>query len=197
MVTVPPHGSGLADIGEFSVRPGAPPELVRARERFLKKNKVAGFPGPEADPRCPHTRCYEWQDALNEKGYGRPFYVCPGVRMLPHVYSHETFSGPVPPGWEVDHLCRNRACTAPDHGEAITKAEHRRRHNKERTGITARVIRRYEVERDDRVYEVTVLGREPSPNRKPQARTFPTGSRMSLKPRRRGPRRYGAFPFSR
>ncbi len=36
---------------------------------------------------------------------------------------YEWFTGPIPAGMEIDHLCRNRACAAPAHLEAVTHHE--------------------------------------------------------------------------
>lgn len=41
--------------------------------------------------------------------------------------AHLVAYGPVPPGLEVDHLCRRRACVERSHLEAVTRAENERR----------------------------------------------------------------------
>ena len=50
---------------------------------------------------------------------GKNFYV--------HRVVYEFFFGPVPEGYEVDHVyasgCRNAACCRPDHLEAVTASE--------------------------------------------------------------------------
>jgi hypothetical protein len=44
-----------------------------------------------------------------------------------HRFSYQTMVGDIPVGYEVDHLCRVRNCVRPDHLEAVTVAENRRR----------------------------------------------------------------------
>lgn len=44
-----------------------------------------------------------------------------------HVRVYEQAHGPIPAGYEVDHLCGNYKCIRLDHLEAVTKAENVRR----------------------------------------------------------------------
>jgi hypothetical protein len=39
-----------------------------------------------------------------------------------HRWSYEALVGPIPPGLEIDHLCRVRNCVNPSHLEPVTKA---------------------------------------------------------------------------
>lgn len=61
--------------------------------------------------------CWEWTTAVDPSGYGR-FHD--GTRMdYAHRFAHEAFVGPIPEGFTIDHLCRNRACVRPSHLEAV------------------------------------------------------------------------------
>lgn len=73
--------------------------------------------------------CWEWQGAKRENGYGS-FAVNRDGRWTyttTHRAAYLDQVGPIPDGWEIDHLCRNRACMRPDHLEAVTLQENRRR----------------------------------------------------------------------
>lgn len=67
--------------------------------------------------------------------YGR--ILRPGTRnaMAAHRYVYETFKGPIPRGFHVDHICHrwgwhpfaHRRCVNPDHLEAIPPVENMQR----------------------------------------------------------------------
>ena len=44
-----------------------------------------------------------------------------------HRFAYETFTGPIPEGKEIDHLCRVRECCNPRHLEPVTRSENLRR----------------------------------------------------------------------
>jgi hypothetical protein len=65
--------------------------------------------------------CWRWTGHLGRLGYGR-FRV--GTRTRPpHQVAYEMGVGPIPPGLELDHLCRNRSCVNPAHLEPVTRQE--------------------------------------------------------------------------
>jgi hypothetical protein len=76
------------------------------------------------------SECIEWQGARLPRGYGW-FTVTLGPRRRVTMYAHrlayELLVGPIPPGLELDHLCRNPSCIRPDHLEPVTHAENMRR----------------------------------------------------------------------
>lgn len=62
--------------------------------------------------------CWWWTGARNTKGYGSTWIG--KEAKTAHVVAYQVFVGPVPPGYEVDHLCRFRCCVNPEHLEAVT-----------------------------------------------------------------------------
>lgn len=85
-----------------------PPEL-----RFPRKYTVVAATG-----------CWEWTGHRQADGYGT---FRAGRMRRAHAYSYELYVGPIPPGMEIDHLCKNRGCVNPSHLEPVTHTENVRR----------------------------------------------------------------------
>jgi len=69
--------------------------------------------------------CWEWEGSLTPDGYGRHWIDRKGP--LAHRWVWEHLVGPIPEGYEIDHLCFNRKCVNPDHLEPVTGEVNRSR----------------------------------------------------------------------
>src|SRR5262245_17007433 len=65
--------------------------------------------------------CWVWKGSLSN-GYGILTDVN-GKRVRLHRFLWERLNGPVPDGFQLDHLCRVRNCLNPDHLEVVTCRE--------------------------------------------------------------------------
>ena len=74
------------------------------------------------------TPCWIWLCSMNHKGYAKTKVRVDGAYVnAAHRLSHLWFKGPIPPQYDVDHLCHVRGCVNPDHLEAVTREENRLR----------------------------------------------------------------------
>lgn len=91
------------------------------RAKFYSKARVA-----------PSDSCWEWLGSTVGAGYG--CYLDGNA----HRAAWELDHGPIPPGHEIHHTCKNRRCVNPSHLACMTRAEHMAAHaaaNKERVHV--------------------------------------------------------------
>lgn len=76
----------------------------------------------------PMTGCWLWAGAVSWNGYGKfSERVGPGrndfVTAIAHRWIMEQEYGPIPPGLQVDHICRVRCCVNPRHLRMVSARE--------------------------------------------------------------------------
>lgn len=83
-------------------------------------------PGPPLY-RVDENGCWIWQREIDTKGYGMARLRGGKKVKRAHRLVYEQNIGPIPPGLELDHLCRVRSCVNPEHLEPVTHRENVRR----------------------------------------------------------------------
>lgn len=81
--------------------------------RFWSKADRSG--GPEA--------CWPWQGAMHPDGYGSAWDPEEKRTRGAHRIAYEVLVGPIPDGYDLDHLCVNPPCINPAHLRPVTRAE--------------------------------------------------------------------------
>lgn len=69
--------------------------------------------------------CWLWQGKLHTAGYAQ--FRFNNTMVYGHRWAYETYKGPIPDGFTLDHLCGNRCCVNPDHLEPVTVKENNAR----------------------------------------------------------------------
>lgn len=70
--------------------------------------------------------CILWTGSISVEGYGQ--FGRNRRLVIAHRYAYEIAFGRIPEGLQLHHLCGERRCVNPDHLEALSCADHRRRH---------------------------------------------------------------------
>lgn len=68
----------------------------------------------------PNSGCRLWTGALSNRTYSSIWHL--GRMRKAHVVCYEIEVGPVPPGLELDHLCRTKICIESGHLEPVTRS---------------------------------------------------------------------------
>ena len=67
--------------------------------------------------------CWEWRGVRNRTGHGRfAWNPALGIGEYAHRHAYELAKGSIPPGLEIDHLCRHPWCVRPSHLEVVDHA---------------------------------------------------------------------------
>lgn len=67
------------------------------------------------------TGCWEFRGAQQSGGYGVVGYRTGGRTKTEYVHrvAYRALRGEIPPGLQLDHLCRNRQCWNPEHLDPV------------------------------------------------------------------------------
>ena len=76
--------------------------------------------------------CWLWRGHVKANGYGAAGQGRPAHRRI-----YELLVGPIPPGFQLDHLCKVLTCVNPAHLEPVTPRENTKRSDSF-AGINAR-----------------------------------------------------------
>ncbi len=115
------------------------------------------------------------------KDYGAFYYE--GRNHYAHRWIYARVVGPIPEGYEVDHLCKNPPCFNPEHLEAVTQYENNMRSDSK----TARMKRQTECLRGHPLSGHNLMLVKSGPGRAP-ARVCRTCKNESYKAFRRRPK---------
>jgi hypothetical protein len=95
------------------------PEHLLVQARFSRLDRTAP------------SDCWTWTGTKALRGstyYGQ--HVWQGKKNYIHRWFYERLVGPIPEGYEIDHLCFNTLCCNPAHLEAVTPRVNRQRSRK-------------------------------------------------------------------
>lgn len=127
--------------------------------------------------------CLIWTAARDRHGYGQFAFGGKGRHVQSHRFSYLRAYGEIPPGMELDHLCRIPSCVNPEHLEPVSHRENLRRAHftvtKQRAAARTHCPQQHEYD-DANTYvnragarECRTCGRERAAARRAADRTLP------------------------
>lgn len=93
--------------------------------------------------------CWIWTGSKTWNGYG--FYCLRGRRTRAHRVAYELAVGKIPPGLDIDHMCRTRLCVNPSHLQAVDRKSNNE--NRSNVGLGATGVRGVAYDKMTRKYE--------------------------------------------
>lgn len=121
----PPNPSGVCQCARCGLT------TVRARQsntktgnvkgeyvRFIKNHHGKVTIEYIVEDRGYKTPCWIWQLAIDDYGYAKTSVL--SRAKLAHREYYKKLKGPIPDGYDLDHLCRVRCCVNPEHLEPVT-----------------------------------------------------------------------------
>ena len=111
---------------------GTPEQLAAARAKRVYVRRSAFDRAMDLISPEPTTGCWLWTGDTCGSGYGK--LKVPTDRnwstfknKKAHRIIYEALRGPIPPGMDLDHLCRTRPCVNPAHLEPVTRSQNLKR----------------------------------------------------------------------
>ncbi len=84
----------------------------------------------------PASGCWEWNSYRLKTGYGRVTFK--GVSQIAHRLIYKLIVGPIPPGLDLHHVCRNKGCVNPRHVMPLIRKAHLAEEDHSTKGIRER-----------------------------------------------------------
>lgn len=68
--------------------------------------------------------CWLWRGTVKSQGYG--MFAVGRKNWAAHRYAYTRFTGAIPTGFDVHHVCLNILCVRPDHLLAVDRSKHKK-----------------------------------------------------------------------